>query len=52
MKIQTLIFNLILLPTVLLSQSIFDKYEDIELVSSVVVNQKMFNMRLLTRPKR
>jgi len=44
MKIQTLIFSLILLPTVLLSQSIFDKYEDIELVNSVVMNQKMFNM--------
>ena len=33
-----------LLPAGLLAQSIFDKYEDLEEVSSVVVNKNMFNL--------
>ena len=40
MKTQTLILSLILLPTLLLSQNIFDKYEDMDQVSSVIVNEK------------
>ena len=44
MKTQTLILSLILLPTLLLSQNIFDKYEDMDQVSSVIVNEKMFKM--------
>jgi len=43
-QIQTLIFSLVLFPTFLLSQNLFDKYEDYSDVSSIVVNQKMFDM--------
>jgi len=44
MKKTVVILSLILAPIVLSAQSIFEKYEDQEHVTSVVVNQKMFNM--------
>ena len=46
MKIQTqtLIFSLVLFPTFLLSQNLFYKYEDYSDISSIMVNQKMFDM--------
>lgn len=44
MKKFTIILALILVPVLGFSQSIFDKYEDVEGVTSVIVNQKMFSM--------
>ena len=44
MKKTVVILSLILAPIVLSAQSIFEKYEDQEHVTSVVVNQKMLNM--------
>ena len=44
MRKYIIIAVLALLPAGLLAQSIFDKYEDLEEVSSVVVNQNMFKL--------
>ena len=44
MKNNLVILSLLLVPIVLSAQSIFEKYEDQEYVTSVVVNQKMFKM--------
>lgn len=44
MKKISIIVALILLPALGYAQSIFDKYEDVDGVTSVVVNQKMFSM--------
>ena len=44
MKKFIIIAILALLPAGLLAQSIFDKYEDLDEVSSVVVNKNMFNL--------
>ena len=43
-KKLVLILAIILSPIVSSGQSIFDKYEDLEDVTSVVINQKMFKM--------
>jgi len=40
MKNNLVILSLLLVPIVLSAQSIFEKYEDQEYVTSVVVNQK------------
>ena len=44
MKKIVVVLSLLLAPIVLSAQSIFEKYEDQEHVTSVVVNQKMFKM--------
>ena len=44
MKKVILIIAIALAPVVTFGQSLFDKYEDLDAVTSVVVNQKMFNM--------
>jgi hypothetical protein len=44
MKKVSFILALILMPFVVDAQSVFDKYEDVKGVTSVVVNQKMFSM--------
>lgn len=44
MKKLIVIITLALLPVVTFGQSIFDKYEDLNDVTSVIVNQKMFGM--------
>lgn len=44
MKKLVLIIAIALAPVVTFGQSLFDKYEDLDGVTSVVVNQKMFNM--------
>ena len=44
MKKFAIILSLLLAPTLMLAQSLFEKYEDIDDVTSVVVNQKMFKM--------
>ena len=44
MKKYILIAIMALLPLGLMAQSIFDKYEDLDEVSSVVVNKNMFNL--------
>lgn len=44
MKKFIIIAMLALLPAGLLAQSIFDKFEDLDEVSSVVVNKNMFNL--------
>lgn len=44
MKKVSFILALILMPVFAGAQSIFDKYEDVDGVTSVVVNQKMFSM--------
>ena len=44
MKKYILITVLAFLPAGLLAQSIFDRYEDLDEVSSVVVNKNMFNL--------
>lgn len=44
MKKLVLIIAIALSPVVTFGQSLFDKYEDLDGVTSVVVNQKMFNM--------
>ncbi|MGB5320551.1 DUF4252 domain-containing protein, partial [Eudoraea sp.] len=44
MKKYILIFALAAMPLLGFSQSIFDKYEDSDEVSSVVVNKNMFNL--------
>ncbi|WP_353778716.1 DUF4252 domain-containing protein [Winogradskyella sp. 3972H.M.0a.05] len=44
MKKLVLILAVILVPVLSFGQSIFDKYEDLDEVTSVVVNQKMFKM--------
>lgn len=44
MKKVILIIAIALAPVVTFGQSLFDKYEDMDVVTSVVVNQKMFSM--------
>ena len=44
MKKIVLVLSLLVAPIVMSAQSIFEKYEDQEHVTSVVVNQKMFKM--------
>lgn len=44
MKKIVIIVALLVTPVVTFAQSLFDKYEDLDAVTSVVVNQKMFNM--------
>ena len=44
MKKIVLILAITILPLMSFGQSIFDKYEDVEGVSSFVMNQKMFTM--------
>ncbi len=44
MKKYILIAIMAMLPLGLMAQSIFDKYEDLDEVSSVVVNKNMFNL--------
>ncbi len=44
MKKLAIIVAIALAPIVTFGQSIFDKYEDFDEVSSVIVNQKMFSM--------
>lgn len=44
MKKYIIIAVLALLPAGLFAQSIFDKYEDLDEVSSVIVNKNMFNL--------
>ncbi|OIQ28310.1 MAG: hypothetical protein BM564_09565 [Bacteroidetes bacterium MedPE-SWsnd-G2] len=44
MKKAILILAVIVMPLMGFGQSIFDKFEDMEGVTSIVVNQKMFNM--------
>lgn len=44
MKKIAIILALMVTPLVTFSQSLFDKYEDLNGVTSVVINQKMFNM--------
>jgi hypothetical protein len=44
MKKIVLVLSLLVTPIVMSAQSIFEKYEDQEHVTSVVVNQKMFKM--------
>jgi hypothetical protein len=44
MKKVSFILAFILMPILAGAQSVFDKYEDVEGVTSVVVNQKMFSM--------
>lgn len=44
MKKLVLIIAIAVLPIMSFGQSIFDKFEDMDGVTSVVVNQKMFNM--------
>jgi len=44
MKKVSFILALILMPVLVTAQSVFDKYEDVKGVTSVVVNQKMFSM--------
>ena len=44
MKKNVLILSLLMAPLVMTAQSIFEKYEEMENVTSVVVNQKMFKM--------
>ena len=44
MKKFAIILSLLLAPTLMLAQSLFEKYEDKDDVTSVVVNQKMFKM--------
>ena len=44
MKKITIILALILIPVLAISQNVFDKYEDVEGVTSVIVNKKMFSM--------
>lgn len=44
MKKLVLILAILVTPIATFSQSLFDKYEDLDEVTSVVVNQKMFNM--------
>ena len=44
MKKIALILTIALLPLVGFSQSVFDKFEDLEAVSTVVVNKKAFEM--------
>ena len=44
MKNNLLLLSLLLTPIVMSAQSIFEKYEDQDHVTSVVVNQKMFTM--------
>ena len=43
-KKNVLILSLLMAPLVMTAQSIFEKYEEMENVTSVVVNQKMFKM--------
>ena len=44
MKKLLVIAALVLAPALSFSQSIFDKFEDLEEVTSIIVNQKMFTM--------
>ena len=44
MKKLVIIVALLVTPLMTFGQSIFDKYEDMDGVASVIVNQKMFNM--------
>jgi len=44
MKKNVVILSLLMTPVFMFAQSIFEKYEDMEHVTSVVVNQKMFKM--------
>ena len=44
MKRLVIVLALLVAPAMTFGQSIFDKYEDMENVASVIVNQKMFNM--------
>ena len=44
MKKLVFILAILVTPIATFSQSLFDKYEDLDEVTSVVVNQKMFNM--------
>ena len=44
MKKIVIITALLVAPIMTFGQSIFDKYEDMDNVASVIVNQKMFNM--------
>ena len=44
MKKVIVIVALILAPVLSFGQSVFDKYEDLDAVTSVIVNQKMFKM--------
>ncbi|QLG43915.1 DUF4252 domain-containing protein [Costertonia aggregata] len=44
MKKYSTIFVLALLPLVGIAQSLFDKYEDLDNVTAVVVNKSMFNL--------
>ena len=44
MKKIIVILSLLMTPVFMFAQSIFEKYEDMEHVTSVVVNQKMFKM--------
>ncbi len=44
MKKVAIIISLISVPLMATAQSVFDKYEDMDQVGSVVVNQKMFEM--------
>ncbi|MDC1355619.1 DUF4252 domain-containing protein [Flavobacteriaceae bacterium] len=44
MKKNVLILSLLMTPLIMTAQSIFEKYEDMDHVTSVVVNQKMFKM--------
>lgn len=44
MKNLLLIAAIVLAPALSFSQSIFDKFEDLEDVTSIIVNQKMFTM--------
>lgn len=44
MKKLTVILAIVLAPIVTFGQSVFDKFEDMDGVTSVIVNQKMFKM--------
>jgi len=44
MKKLVIILALVMAPVLSFGQSLFDKYEDLDAVTSVVVNQKMFSM--------
>lgn len=44
LKKSVLAVAILILPIVSFGQGLFDKYEDMDGVSSVVINQKMFNM--------
>ena len=52
MKKVAIIISLISVPFLATAQSIFDKYEDMDQVGSVVVNQKMFEIKTTSNGRR